>query len=345
MITPFWSRRALSGAAVALASLLAACSSPPPAVTRAPPPPVTLAPQVIEQASAYRVYMQRATQIDPAFQNGAAVADSLRTAAAYEPRQLMRGAMAYGAVAALQEPRYVASVRAFAIDPAARRQMVAQILREPSYVLGLEGAQAAAGLAVAAIGEEGQKLYQRGTAVKQAAYDIQRSPWSKSEVANRPGRLAQTKALSGVPQTGDSQDVALLSQAAVGAAPLALTPSPAQPPYSPVVVRSLALAALAALGSAGDANISEVTNLLSDPASDSCLSMSKLNLYQCLAVSKPHYEDVFCLGQHVLMDTGQCLIRSAGLPAPVAPARVKVAETTAAAGTKGASARPASKKR
>jgi hypothetical protein len=24
-------------------------------------------------------------------------------------------------------------------------------------------------------------------------------------------------------------------------------------------------------------------------------------------VAKPHYEDVFCLGQHVLMDTGQCL--------------------------------------
>ena len=33
--------------------------------------------------------------------------------------------------------------------------------------------------------------------------------------------------------------------------------------------------------------------------------MSKLNLYQCLAVAKPHYEDVFCLGQHVLIDTGQ----------------------------------------
>jgi hypothetical protein len=94
-----------------------------------------------------------------------------------------------------------------------------------------------------------------------------------------------------------------------------------------VVVRSLAVAALAALGQAGDANVEQVSGLMADPAMASCLNMSKLNLYQCLAVSKPHYEDVFCLGQHILMDTGQCLIRSAGLPAPVEARPVKVAET------------------
>jgi len=58
---------------------------------------------------------------------------------------------------------------------------------------------------------------------------------------------------------------------------------------------------------------------MAEPASTSCLSMAKLNLYQCLAVAKPHYEDVFCLGQHVLMDTGQCVIKAAGAPMPVEP--------------------------
>jgi hypothetical protein len=42
--------------------------------------------------------------------------------------------------------------------------------------------------------------------------------------------------------------------------------------------------------------------------------MSKLNLFQCLAVSKPWYEDVFCLGQHVLIDTGECIYASSGSP-------------------------------
>ena len=47
--------------------------------------------------------------------------------------------------------------------------------------------------------------------------------------------------------------------------------------------------------------------------------MGKLNLYQCLAVAKPHYEDVFCLGQHILIDTGQCVIKASGAPMPAEP--------------------------
>ena len=58
---------------------------------------------------------------------------------------------------------------------------------------------------------------------------------------------------------------------------------------------------------------------MTDPAADSCLNMSKLNLYQCLAVAKPHYEDVFCLGQHILLDTGACLIRASGAAMPIEP--------------------------
>ena len=44
--------------------------------------------------------------------------------------------------------------------------------------------------------------------------------------------------------------------------------------------------------------------------------MSKLNLYQCLAVSKPQYEDIFCLGQHSMIDIGNCVVKAAGSPTP-----------------------------
>jgi hypothetical protein len=70
------------------------------------------------------------------------------------------------------------------------------------------------------------------------------------------------------------------------------------------VVRGLAIAALAALGEAGDANSNQIMGLMSEPNVGRCMNMSKLNLYQCLAVARPHYEDVFCLGQHAMMDTG-----------------------------------------
>jgi hypothetical protein len=40
--------------------------------------------------------------------------------------------------------------------------------------------------------------------------------------------------------------------------------------------------------------------------------MAKLNLFQCLSVAGPEYEDVFCLGQHAVLDTGQCVAGAAG---------------------------------
>jgi hypothetical protein len=324
-------RAALSGAAIVFTALLVGCSEPKPPPPKAVAPAVSLSPQLIQKASAYRAYVTRAGAISPTFPDGAAVASSLKTGAAYEPNQLLQGAIAFGAVAALQDQTFVAGVRTYAVDPAQRRAMLEQILRNPHYATSLPGANGAAGLVVAALGGEGQRLYGVGKAVKQAAYDVQKQKWSKAEVANRVGRLAEAKSLSAATLVGEVEESGRLAQAAIGAAPLGLTGEAKAPPHSPVVVRALAVAALAALGEAGDANIQQVSGLMVDPASSTCLNMSKLNLYQCLAVSKPHYEDVFCLGQHVLMDTGQCLIKSAGLPSPEVYKPVKVAESTGSA--------------
>ncbi|MDB5550025.1 MAG: hypothetical protein JWL86_9, partial [Rhizobium sp.] len=73
-----------------------------------------------------------------------------------------------------------------------------------------------------------------------AAYDIQAQAWSKAEVPNRVGRLQQAKTLSAAPMTGDVAETARLQSAAVGATPLGLSGQTASPPYTPVVIRSLA---------------------------------------------------------------------------------------------------------
>lgn len=342
---------AAPAAALCLA-LLAACDAkgPPPPPPPPPPPAVSLSPRLIEQASAYRYYMNHATAITPDFADGDAIARSLKIGAAYEPAQLLRGAIAYGAVAALQDAEFVAGVRKYAVDATQRREITNQLIQNPNYVLGMTGAPNAAALAIAALGTEGQKLYDAGKAVKQSAYNIQHQKWSKSDVANRDLRLSQAKALSATPLVGDVAETARLQQAALGAESLGLTPSQANPPYTQVVARSLTVAALAALGEAGDANLDTVMAVMAEPNVASCINMSKLNLYQCLAVSKPHYEDVFCLGQHVMMDTGRCVIKASGLPEPYEPrfvpqVRVAGAETApkAAAGKGGKKA--ASKKR
>lgn len=311
-------RRALPAVLLA-AALLAGCAEPPKVVTPPPPPPVPvvqLSPQVIELASAYRRYMLQTTGITPAFVDGEAVASSLRTGSAYEPAQLVKGAIAYAAVVALQDKAFVDGVRAYAKDSSLKREVVYGLLKDPAYAAGIEGSANAAGLVIANLGGDGQRLYDGGKAVKQSAYDIQKQAWSKADVQARDVRLAAAKSGSVAQMTGDMAETARLQQASMGLPSNAVSTPPATPPYSPTVNRGLAIAALAVLGEAGDSNIQSVLGLMNEPNIGGCMATSKLNLYQCLAVARPHYEDVFCLGQHAMMDTGRCVIRAAGLPEP-----------------------------
>jgi hypothetical protein len=324
MLSTTRTRAALTAMAVVAATLLASCETPPPPpppVVAAPPapPPITLSSNIVEKASAFRGYMQRAGAISPTFENGDQIQASLKIGAAYEPKKFLAGATAYAAVLALQDPTFVTSVRAFAADPAQRQQVINQIIADPAYVVGFKGSDTAAGLIIDTLGADGLKVYQAGKAVKQAAYDVQRSKWSTQPVADRDGRLAYAKTLSTTPGLADSADIAVLQQASTGAVPLVGTPRAAPPPYKPLVIRGMAVAALAALGYAGDDKLTLIDAVMAEPASAMCLNMGKLNLYQCLAVAKPHYEDVFCLGQHVLIDTGACVIKASGAEMPYEP--------------------------
>jgi len=321
---PFRFRPEVLKARLVLPALIAAfavsCAEAPKVIAPPPPPPapsVSLSPKLIELASAYRHYVTGATAIAPAFVDGEAVATSLRTGAQYEPQQLAKGAIAYGAVMALQDRTFVEGVRIYAKDPVQRRQIAYEILKDPAYAVGIQGSASAAGLAISALGSDAQRLYDNGKSVKQAAYEIQKQPWSKAEVPGREARLAQAKSVSTAAMTGNVDETARLQQASSGSASLGAPAATAvAPPYTQTVIRALAVAALAALGEAGDANVSTVMGLVTEPNVGSCMNMSKLNLYQCLAVARPHYEDVFCLGQHGMMDTGRCMIRATGLPEP-----------------------------
>lgn len=317
-------RRGLALTAVCASAILAGCAAPapPPAAPAPPPAPaptVSLSSRLIDQASAYRAYVERASQISPAFTDGASVAQGLRVGESYEPGQLLRGAIAYGAVVALQDPSFRAGVKTYTGDADQRRTIAYEIMKDPAYALGIAGAQSAAGLVAQALGDDGKKLLEGGRAVKQAAYDVQRQAWSKGDVAARDSRLAMAKQLSATPIASAPDIVAKLQGAVTGAEPITLAAQPAGPPFTPMVVRAVAVAALAQLGYADDASLEQVMPLVAEPNSHQCLTMSKLNLYQCLAVAKPHYEDVFCLGQHVLMDTGACLMKGVGLHDPIPP--------------------------
>lgn len=281
-------------------------------------PGVSLAQDVVAAASAFETYTRGAGAISPAtFTDGDGVASALKAGAAYKAEQFEAGMIAYGAIAALQEPTFLEGVRRAARETS-REALVERLLASPESVVEIEGVGLAAARAQIALKGRGAPLALAGRSVKQSAYDIQRQTWSKGAVADNAGRLARVKQLSATVFTPGQDDAGRLIQAATGAGGGGFAEGGAV--FTPVTVRSAALAALAVLDAAGDADVARLAPVLSERKANYCMKIAKLNLYQCLAVAGPHYEDVFCLGQHALIDTAQCVndAAGAGLPAPAA---------------------------
>jgi hypothetical protein len=303
----FGAKLALSACAVALTAGMGLAR----AQSRADTNGVELPREVVAAASAFSAYMDRAASVSAKVASPAAVADGLRTGAAYEPGQFQEGMIGYAAMAALQDERFVAGVDSLA-RAGDRRALVERIAADPSFVLQIDGAQGATLRIQAALRERGEALAKAGAQVKQAAYDVQNEAWSKVTVADATDRLAGVKALSATAiLTADADDARLLEAVARTHAPSGAAGAP-----SPVAVRALALAAEALLGAARAEDLTRLKPLLTEGSSAQCLKMSKLNLFQCMAVAGPQYEDVFCLGQHALADTGQCVAHAAGAYAP-----------------------------
>jgi hypothetical protein len=227
--------------------------------------------------------------------------------------------------------------------------MVARIIADPAYAATLPGADAAAGLIVETIGRDSAAMLAIADAVEEDAYTIQgrsdpRRRWATVHIADRDARLQGAKALSAVQMLPSAEESARLFAAANSGSGLAVTPAHAGPPYTPAVVRSLALAALAALGAGGEDARANTEALTVEQNSEFCLNMSKLMLFQCLAASRPSYEDIFCIGRHVARDLATCTAQNI-TPAPIAAPATEVAgsepavvQTPVAAGAAAASA-------
>ncbi len=330
---------ALAGASSASAQMFGRKKPPAPVVVEAPPaPPIALSGSVLAAAGAYRDYMRKAATVSPGFKAGTDVEGALELAEASDPAQLSRGVVAYAALLALQDPAFVAGVRQYAKDPTQRMQVGSAILLNPAYASQMPGAASAAAMVTGTLSADGSRLMLVGKSVKQSAYDMQKSAWSKLAIPDRDGRLARAKALSSAGMSTTPEEIEML-RASIPTETGPGRPIPeavaasvsAAPPYAPAVQRGLAVAALAILGRAGDDNDPAVQAMLSESGGGFCHSMAKLNLYQCLAVAKPFYEDVFCLGQHVLIDTAQCVQGGAG-PDTAAATPVMTASAATLAG-------------
>ena len=285
-------------------------AAPPPAAD--PGPRVSISRRVVDAAGAFDGYMHRASAIKADFNNGATVAHAVALGSVYEPGQLQQGIIAYAALVALQDPLFVQAVQDAASDPQSREAFAARLVDEPQWVLMAGAARRAATRVSAVLGHMGAELVVAGAAVKQASYDLQAQDWSKGAIVGGDERLARIKAQSAVPVSLLPADqVHLIGGLAAYRSAGAASQGEAETATA-VVTRGMALAALAVLGKAGDDQGQRVDALLADPLDAQCLKMAKLNEYECLAVAGPHYENLFCLGNHAMMETGKCIVSAAG---------------------------------
>lgn len=323
-------RRGLSIAALAAAVVLASCESGPSAAeleaqrvaaeaaaaAARKPPAIALNDSVAQAASIYVTFMRDTAQMRGGFTSAESIQEALRKGTAYDPAQLSRGMIAYASIIALQSPEFVAGVGQFGVNPTQRQQMVAAITADPAYAAVLPGADHAAGLIIATLAKDITALTDAAESIENDAYTIQerndpRRAWAVAHIGDRETRLQAAKTTSGGTMLPSATEAAALFAAANAGSGLDVQAATRKPPYTPAVVNALAIAALAALGSAGDEAKINTDALQTDSSTEFCLNISKLNLYQCLAASRPSYEDMFCVGRHVVRDLASCTQGSA----------------------------------
>jgi len=247
------------------------------------------------KAALFESYTHAAGGLQPRFSAPGDVARALDVAAAYDPKNLESGMIAYAGAAAMQDAAFAAGVRkAAARQPGLARKLAA----DPGAALSLPGARTAAGRASAALMRQAAPIERAGAAATKASYSSQRQAWARATAPDPRARLARVKS---APSRAPGPDVArLYATAAAGGG---------RGGPSPVVTRGVALAALNILGEGKRAR-----GLMSEPKSGMCLRMAKLNLHQCLASAGPAYEDIYCLGRHGLSETAQCVETAARAP-------------------------------
>jgi hypothetical protein len=266
---------------------------------------------VVSAGTAFEGYTHAAAGIDGRYSSDAAVARDIRAAASYEPVQLEEGMIAYGAIAALQDEAFVDGVEDAAGRGAAREAFAERLIEDPFEATRVTGAEEATRRVEAALAFRAAPLVAAGSQVKAASYTVQHQPWSRAMVANAPDRLAEIKSVSASRiETSEADDQAMMSRVVAFSSHPAIDSSVRR--VSGVEARALALAAEAVLGRADSRDRDRLGPLLTESTSAQCLRMAKLDLYQCMAVAGPSYEEMYCMGQHAIADTGRCIAAAAG---------------------------------
>jgi hypothetical protein len=310
---------------------------------KAAPAPVaeTVAPPVILEPLANSLQTYAAFQQNIELVNGGSIQDAkdieraLDKAAAINRDQLTRGYIAYGALTAARNERFVAEVRKIAAAYGKER-VVKALSNNYTYAGTIPGGAEATNYIVRAASTDSARVLQAGERLKTRAREAQALKWGKALSGPTGPRMTRIKSaataapaatlsaemndkLKIVPGSGDpnANPVSFGGDSfwsALGGAPTAmLTALPQAKPISwttssggsAIRGAMLSLGAMYAIDATMDQP--ETTRaLLNNNLTNSCLQRAQLQFYQCVASAHFNYENMACVGEAGLITVGNC---------------------------------------
>lgn len=274
---------------------------------------------VHDALEAYALYQQDVgLLLDLEVEGARDINSAVTRLARHDPARVARGYIAYGALIAAQSPAFVAGVER-RVRADGRDTVLQQLRADPTYARRqASGSPQAIRLILNSASSDGARASAAGARFEAIARSAN-GAWPASS-----GRGGFTRASARLtPETRDRLRIGALDAQpqrdaeAFGGGRFwdALAGREAQAPrtrgrreqngYAGVTDRMLTLGALVAAGAA-DGERTRAAALLNEPVTESCLSMQKLQLRQCLSVSVDATERTYCLGRHGLSGPGSC---------------------------------------
>jgi hypothetical protein len=243
--------------------------------------------------------------------------------ASYDNRALAGAWVAYAAMVAADTPAFASEIEQRMKSRRSREAFLEELESNPAMIRNIPGAEQAVKRIMTVATNDSARLREMGDAFIASAYDMQKEPWARRELAlagmqrvnsalsyaakrdwaNYSGRESQRGKHGAIRPTLASHSSWSDNWAGVSA-PLNPTAR-----AGTVITKALIVGAHYTMDTATQ---SHLASFGTSKKSERCFSSAKMNLAQCIAATRTPYEEAFCLGQHALNDISSCVGWPAG---------------------------------
>jgi hypothetical protein len=282
------------------------------------------------RAADYIRFREDVAAVEAAPLNSAAtIRDAHKRLSTHHSKALSSGWTAYAALVAADSPAFKKALEKEIEDGKfngmkGRDALLARIAQEPGYVRGLDGASEAVNTVLSMAASDAARFSKLGEDYKKQAYAMQKTKWGMAKLPAPSSRLSEADAYGNSRGEASAPDLPGATENGVTQPKLASAGEAWSPEWGKggggrmngenAAALMDRILNLAVRYSAGGTNEKLVETYSKNDRAEQCLHMASLTLRQCIAATRAPYEEAFCLGEHGMIDPGECVgwIASAG---------------------------------